>query len=334
MDADIGFTPDQVFRLIESGADMVAGVYPIKRVNWDKARRAIEGRRPDVRPPRSTMCWRSTIPIMSRSSNGFTRVRYAGTGFLMIRRHVFEKMCAHPAYAPLQFFREHSLDALAGSPNRFALFECMIDPATGTYLSEDFAFCKRWTDIGGEIWADLRAGSIMSARRYSMAISRRSSPRRRLRPMRREMQAASPEPTDMARPPCADRIGVAWLTKMAAGGIDLRPLWQQSDRKLLDGTIEAGEGLDLSLIAQLLGDKPAGLAIQHEILASHQLFRSPCAAQTTAFAGARAGGCDRHRQQHADRIPAGGQRNRIDDALCHPGSRMAANRCPITTSRS
>jgi len=33
----------------------------------------------------------------------------------------------------------------------------MIDPATGTYLSEDFAFCKRWTDIGGEIWADLES---------------------------------------------------------------------------------------------------------------------------------------------------------------------------------
>ena len=49
------------------------------------------------------------------------------------------------------------IDALAGSPNRFALFECMIDPATGTYLSEDFAFCKRWTDIGGEIWADLES---------------------------------------------------------------------------------------------------------------------------------------------------------------------------------
>jgi hypothetical protein len=68
---------------------------------------------------------------------------------------VIEAMCRHPAYAALQFFREHSQDALAGSPNRFALFECMIDPATGTYLSEDFAFCKRWTDLGGEIWADL-----------------------------------------------------------------------------------------------------------------------------------------------------------------------------------
>ncbi len=35
--------------------------------------------------------------------------------------------------------------------------DCMIDHATGTYLSEDFAFCKRWTDIGGEIWADLES---------------------------------------------------------------------------------------------------------------------------------------------------------------------------------
>ena len=43
------------------------------------------------------------------------------------------------------------------SPNRFALFDCMIDPSTGTYLSEDFAFCQRWTDIGGEIWADLES---------------------------------------------------------------------------------------------------------------------------------------------------------------------------------
>jgi hypothetical protein len=63
---------------------------------------------------------------------------------------------------------------------------------------------------------------------------------------------------------------------MAVSGTDLRPLWQTLIAKLIDGTAEAGEGLDLSLIAQLLGDKQAGLAIQDEILASHQLFRSPC----------------------------------------------------------
>jgi hypothetical protein len=157
VDADIGFEPEQVFRLIESGADVVAGVYPIKRVNWDKARRVIENRRSNVSSAALDYVLEIDNPDHVAVVNGFTRVRYAGTGFLMIRRHVFEKMCAHPAYAPLQFFREHSLDALAGSCNRFALFECMIDPSTGTYLSEDFAFCKRWTDIGGEIWADLES---------------------------------------------------------------------------------------------------------------------------------------------------------------------------------
>jgi hypothetical protein len=66
---------------------------------------------------------------------------------------------------------------------------------------------------------------------------------------------------------------------MSASGVDLRPLWQHLIAKLIDGTIEAGEGLDLSLIAQLLGDKQAGLAIQREILLSHRLFRSPCTLQ-------------------------------------------------------
>jgi hypothetical protein len=75
------------------------------------------------------------------------------------------------------------------------------------------------------------------------------------------------------RPAGADRLGVATLTRMQVGGIDLRPLWHDLIAKLLDGNIEAGEGLDLSLIAQLLGDKPAGLAIQQQILSSHQLFR-------------------------------------------------------------
>ena len=157
VDADIGFTPEQVFRLIESGADVVAGVYPIKRINWEKARRALESKRLDV--PGASLDYVLEIDDPDRVTvvRGFTRVRYAGTGFLMIRRHVLERMCAHPDYASLQFFREHSHDALTGSPNRFALFDCMIDAKSGTYLSEDFAFCKRWTDIGGEIWADLES---------------------------------------------------------------------------------------------------------------------------------------------------------------------------------
>src|SRR3984885_7825985 len=84
------------------------------------------------------------------------------------------------------------------------------------------------------------------------------------------------EPAGLVCYPCADRIGFARLTTMAFGGTDLRPLRDQLMSKVADGTADAGEGLDLSLIAQLMGDKQTGLAIQAEVLAFHQLFRSPC----------------------------------------------------------
>jgi hypothetical protein len=85
--------------------------------------------------------------------------------------------------------------------------------------------------------------------------------------------------TSLARYPSADRIGFARLTAMAFGGADLRPLRDQLIGRLADGTAEAGEGLDLSLIAQLLGDKQTGMAIQAEVLAFHQLYRSPCSSE-------------------------------------------------------
>jgi hypothetical protein len=156
VDADIGFEPDQVMRLIAGGADMAGGAYPIKRVNWDKARNVIESHRPNTRSAVLDYVLEVEDPERITVVNGFARVRYAGTGFLMIRRQALERMCRH--YASLQFFREHSIaDPLAGSMHRFALFECLIDPNTGIYLSEDFSFCRRWTDMGGEIWADLES---------------------------------------------------------------------------------------------------------------------------------------------------------------------------------
>src|ERR1700760_482086 len=34
IDADIGFTPDQALRLLLADRDVVAGVYPLKRIDW------------------------------------------------------------------------------------------------------------------------------------------------------------------------------------------------------------------------------------------------------------------------------------------------------------
>ncbi len=90
------------------------------------------------------------------------------------------------------------------------------------------------------------------------------------------MSLDSHERIAVTEPVCADRTGMAKLAKLAFDGGNLRPLRQELITRLQNGTAEAGEGLDLSLIVQLLGDKQTGLAVQHEVLKSHRLFRVAC----------------------------------------------------------
>jgi len=77
----------------------------------------------------------------------------------------------------------------------------------------------------------------------------------------------------------ADRIGFARLTRMAFNGIDLSPLWQRLMDQVADGSADAGCALDLSLIAQLLGERETGLLIQTQAITFHPLYRSPCSAK-------------------------------------------------------
>jgi hypothetical protein len=152
IDADIGFEPEQVLRLIQCGADMCAAVYPIKQIDWGRVKATIEAARPNPAAAALKYVFEVDDPDAVVEKSGFLKVRYAGTGFLMIQRTALQRMCAQ--FPQLRYQRDHSVDAAVTSDNRFALFECMI-AEDGTYLSEDFAFCKRWTDMGGEIWADL-----------------------------------------------------------------------------------------------------------------------------------------------------------------------------------
>jgi hypothetical protein len=152
VDSDIGFEPEQVVRLIQCGADVCAAIYPVKRIDWSKVKSTMAAGRPNPAAASLQYVFEVDDPNAVTAQAGFVKVRYAGTGFLMIRRQALERLCA--SYPQLQYRRDHSIDAATASEKRFALFESMITE-DGTYLSEDFAFCRRWTDIGGEIWADL-----------------------------------------------------------------------------------------------------------------------------------------------------------------------------------
>jgi hypothetical protein len=71
---------------------------------------------------------------------------------------------------------------------------------------------------------------------------------------------------------CVTRLGVAQLTRLAFQGSDLFPLWTDMMDRVSDDVAGAGLGMDLSVIAQLRGDKPTGLAIQRDSLNLHQIF--------------------------------------------------------------
>ena len=158
VDADIGFEPEQVFRLLEFDVDVSAAIYPIKRVDWQKVQACVEAKR----TPLESAALSYMIEFAGdriQVVNGFAKVEYAGTGFLMIKRKVLLSMVEH--YPELKYGHDHKHeDKLGGSQWRSALFNCMIDKEkvelhleqkTSVFAS---AGLPTW---GGEIWADLQS---------------------------------------------------------------------------------------------------------------------------------------------------------------------------------
>ena len=156
IDADIGFEPEQVFRLLRFDADFTAAAYPVKQIDWDMVPAAVQAGRKPLESATLNYVVEGDVTNGLVTRDGFVKAHYAGTGFLMIRRAALLSMIAR--YPELRYTREFKAnDPLEGSPWRSALFNCMVDDATGAYLSEDYSFCRRWTDMGGEIWVDFKS---------------------------------------------------------------------------------------------------------------------------------------------------------------------------------
>lgn len=151
IDADIGFEPDQVFRMLAFDAEVVAGMYPLKMIDWDSGlARAHAGEPVETAPLRYVGAPCRDAEAQAR--DGFVTAEYAGTGFMLIRREVFLKMAE--AYPHLRYAACHNAARPSLSPNQYAFFDGMIEPDNGDYLSEDYTFCRRWRDLGGRIWLD------------------------------------------------------------------------------------------------------------------------------------------------------------------------------------
>jgi FkbM family methyltransferase len=134
IDSDLIFTPDHVKRILGHDEPLVGGFYVKKKEgNPEFVVNTFE----KLDPPRA---------------DGLQKVKYVGTGFMKISRIVFEKMIEkykdEIAYHP----DEQPPDAV--EYDFFSVGRYKFPDGTTRYLSEDWFFCQRWLDLGGEVWAD------------------------------------------------------------------------------------------------------------------------------------------------------------------------------------
>jgi hypothetical protein len=155
IDADIGFHPDQVARMLAFDQEVVAGMYPLKIINYDLAAldRARGGEPLETAQLRYVGALEEGEALVQ--NDGFATAVYAGTGFMLIRRSALERLMK--AYPEMRYTAAHNHARPSLSPNQYALFDCLIHPETREYLSEDYAFCHRWRAIGGQLWLDTQS---------------------------------------------------------------------------------------------------------------------------------------------------------------------------------
>jgi hypothetical protein len=128
IDADIRFQPESILQMMACDKEVIGGLYPKKAlpVNYVinlKRETKVQG---DI----------FTVDTM-------------GTGFLLFKREVYEKLCA--AHPECKYVDDVGLGKQY-EPTMYSIFDVAIDEK-GHYLSEDWLFCRRWSALGGEIWA-------------------------------------------------------------------------------------------------------------------------------------------------------------------------------------
>lgn len=139
-DSDIHATPEAFVRLLLADKAVVSGVCPLKTSPSALVypMKAIDGR-------------------LRVDDEGFAEVDYCTTGFMCIKRRVFERMIEEIPNL------DYTPDRVAGDLERdlkatrwYGFFETMLLPGR-RFIPEDYAFSHRWRSIGGQIWIDVHS---------------------------------------------------------------------------------------------------------------------------------------------------------------------------------
>ena len=131
IDADVGFDPTAVIKLLARPESIVAGIYPLKRdlVGYPVKIKTSEG-----------------SPL---GRDGLIEAESLPTGFMRIKRAAFEEL--EKAYPELKYGAT-VVNTLGADVDEAYDFFNMGAIGSSEWTTEDFAFCQRWRDIGGTLW--------------------------------------------------------------------------------------------------------------------------------------------------------------------------------------
>ena len=154
IDADIRFNPGDILPMLAADKEVICGIYPKKEINWTLVRKAINDGLPNDKLQYCTGSFvvnlvdyapEKTVPI-----NEPVEIWNGGTGFMLIKREVFEKLSDHvPSYI-------NNVADLSGTLKTEPIkefFTTIIEEETNILLSEDYYFCKLARKHGMKIWA-------------------------------------------------------------------------------------------------------------------------------------------------------------------------------------
>ena len=162
IDSDIHYNPQDVLALMALDKDVIGGPYPKKSMNWANIAAAARAH-PNVEPRELEQLVGEYVFNVVKGTAQFSvteplEVMEIGTGYMMVKREVFEKM--EKEYPMIRYKPDHVGQAnFDGSRYIHAYFDTVIDTkesivggGSDRYLSEDYMFCQMWRKMGGQIY--------------------------------------------------------------------------------------------------------------------------------------------------------------------------------------
>jgi glycosyltransferase involved in cell wall biosynthesis len=150
IDADISFDGEAIAQLILADKDVVCGIYPKKEVNWESIEKAAASNKSNLQDYGGAFVFNMVGNDHAETDEtGCIEVRHGGTGFMLIKRIVFEGLIPHvPTY---RVSTHKNADGEYAKPLTHEFFATSIDES-GALLSEDYHFCELFRKHGGRVY--------------------------------------------------------------------------------------------------------------------------------------------------------------------------------------